>query len=63
MGKSLSIENAPKCFWRYYDLYRRKGITLAEFSQKAGLTGAIILQYIEEINNEKVKNVEEIRLL
>lgn len=33
---SIVISPLPKTFWKYYDLYRRKEISLKEF---AGLTG------------------------
>lgn len=31
------MNNIPKIFWAFYDLYRRKQITLDEFSQKTNI--------------------------
>ena len=28
----------PKAFWKFYDLYRRKQISLQQFSQLSGLS-------------------------
>jgi len=28
----------PKIFWQYYDLYRRRKITIDEFSDKTGIS-------------------------
>ena len=39
----------PKSFWKYYDLYRRKKITMEEFSQRTGLTKTEIEAYLKEI--------------
>lgn len=48
-GKRGYIMEIPKIFWAYYDLYRRKKITLAEFSQKTKLSSSRIKRYIKEI--------------
>ncbi len=40
----------PKIFWKYYDLYRRKVITLEVFSLKTGISKDRILIYLEEIS-------------
>ena len=39
----------PKIFWAFYDLFRRKQITLREFSQKSGLPQEEIVRYLKEI--------------
>lgn len=36
----------PKSFWRYYDLYRRKVISLEEYSIKTELSEEAILKYL-----------------
>ena len=35
--KNISTE-PPKTFWKYYDLFRRKQITLEQFSQLSKIT-------------------------
>ncbi len=36
----------PKVFWKYYDLYRRKEISLYEYSEKAELSQEEILHFL-----------------
>lgn len=40
----------PKIFWAFYDLFRRKQITLAQFSEKAGLPEDEINRILKEIS-------------
>lgn len=40
----------PKSFWAYYDLFRRKQITLDQFSKKAGLANEVITRILKEIS-------------
>lgn len=42
----------PKVFWKYYDLYRRKEISLEEYSQKSDLPEDEILQYLYFIKKQ-----------
>lgn len=44
--KTLNYLIIPKEFWKYYDLYRRKIITLFEFSQRSGLKVEEIAFYL-----------------
>ncbi len=39
----------PKIFWKYYDLYRRRMITLADFSEKSGLPEDEIVYYLKTV--------------
>lgn len=39
----------PKVFWKYYDLYRRKQISLEEFSRLSGLKTYEICSYLDAI--------------
>ena len=39
----------PKVFWKYYDLYRRKQISLTEFSRLSGLSEKVILAFIKTL--------------
>ena len=38
----------PKIFWKYFDLYRRKKITLAQYSENTGLSIAAIEEFLSE---------------
>ena len=40
----------PKIFWAYYDHFRRKQITLTQFSEKTGITKENILCILKEKN-------------
>lgn len=42
--------NIPKIFWKYYDLFRRKLLTIEDFSQKTGLEQNTIRLYLQEIS-------------
>lgn len=42
----------PKIFWAYYDLFRRKQITLAQFSEKAGLSTGEITRILNRISKK-----------
>lgn len=39
----------PKIFWKYYDLFRRKQITLSQFSQETKLSEKELLRLLQEI--------------
>ena len=39
----------PNIFWKHYDLYRRKIISLAEFEKATDIDKGILLQYLNEI--------------
>lgn len=43
------IASPPKVFWKYYDLYRRKQISLAEFSRLSGLSEKAIQAFIKTL--------------
>ncbi len=42
----------PKIFWAYYDLFRRKQLTLAQFSQKTGLAKEEVTRILKEISKK-----------
>ena len=46
MSKNMEI---PKIFWAFYDLFRRKQLTLSQFSEKTGLTKEEIAHFLKEI--------------
>ncbi len=39
----------PKIFWKYYDLFRRKQITLSEFSERTAYSEEELLLFLMEI--------------
>ena len=39
----------PKVFWKYYDLYRRKRISLSEYATATGLSSFTIRHFLENI--------------
>ena len=39
----------PKSFWKYYDLFRRKQISLEDFSRMSKLTEEEILAYLKRL--------------
>lgn len=39
----------PKIFWKFYDLYRRKQLTIEEYASKTGLTKEEIECFLQEI--------------
>lgn len=36
----------PKIFWKYYDVYRRRMITFAEFVTLTGIKGKVLNEYL-----------------
>lgn len=43
------IVDIPKVFWKYYDLYRRREISLEDYAVKAKLTENQIRYYLSLI--------------
>ena len=39
----------PKIFWAFYDQFRRKQITLSQFSEKTKMTKVEIIRILNEI--------------
>lgn len=39
----------PKIFWKYYDLYRRKLITLTEYAELAGIEIEMLNEYLASV--------------
>lgn len=39
----------PKIFWAYYDLFRRKQISIQEFAAKTGLSEMEIRSFVRKI--------------
>lgn len=43
----------PKIFWRYYDLFRRKKLSLTQFSEKTGLNKRSLRLFLKEISESQ----------
>lgn len=41
--------NAPKAFWKYYDLFRRKRISLNTFVELSGLSEQQVVLFLMEL--------------
>lgn len=50
---SKEYRDPPKAFWKYYDLYRRKQITLDEYAVMTGLAPSAICRYLAAITEKK----------
>ena len=48
----MKNENIPKSFWKYYDLYRRKRISLEKFQSLTGIDIITLSNYIKTIKDE-----------
>lgn len=44
-----NISALPKSFWKFYDLYRRKQITLLEFSRLTGFSEDTLRAYLKTV--------------
>ena len=60
---SKEYRDPPKAFWKYYDLYRRKQITLDEYAVMTGLAPSAICRYLAAITEKKPKNIERYRYI
>lgn len=47
--------NIPKIFWKYFDLYRRKKITLAQYVEMTDLTDSEIRTFLNTIDEKRSK--------
>ena len=51
----IYANDIPKIFWKYFDLYRRKKITLAQYVEMTGLTHLEIRTFLNTIDEKKSK--------
>ena len=49
----------PKVFWKYYDLYRRKRISLSEYAAATGLSAFEIRHHLMNIMEKGPKPIEK----
>lgn len=58
---STSVEalEPPKVFWKYYDLYRRKRISLSEYAAATGLSAFAIRHFLKNVVEKRPKAIEK----
>ena len=58
---STSVETLepPKVFWKYYDLYRRKRISLSEYAAATGLSAFAIRYFLKNVVEKSLKAIEK----
>lgn len=49
----------PKVFWKYYDLYRRKRISLSEYAAATGLSAFAIRHFLKNTVEKSPKVIEK----
>ena len=60
---SASVETLepPKVFWKYYDLYRRKRISLSEYAAATGLSAFAIRHFLKNVVEKSPKAIEKLK--
>lgn len=60
---STSVEalEPPKVFWKYYDLYRRKRISLSEYAAATGLSAFAIRHFLKNVVEKSPKAIEKLK--
>ena len=48
----MKLISIPKIFWKYYDLYRRKQISIDEYQKLTGISKEELLEYLNEVQKE-----------
>ena len=58
---SASVETLepPKVFWKYYDLFRRKRISLSEYAAATGLSAFAIRHFLKNVVEKRPKTIEK----
>lgn len=58
---SASVETLEpsKVFWKYYDLYRRKRISLSEYAAATGLSAFAIRHFLKNVVEKRPKTIEK----
>lgn len=52
--KRMKECNAPKSFWKYYDLFRRKKMTLNQFVMLSKLPEHTVLSFLKELGFSEI---------
>lgn len=55
---SAEISEPPKIFWKYYDLYRRKKISLNEYAAATGLSALTIRRFLKDVAENSPRSIE-----
>ena len=55
------ISEPPKVFWKYYDLYRRKRISLSEYVAATGLSAFTIRHFLKIVAEKSPKAIEKLK--
>ena len=56
---SVETVEPPKVFWKYYDLYRRKRISLSEYAAATGLSAFAIRHFLKNVVEKSPKAIEK----
>ena len=51
----------PKVFWKYYDLFRRKRISLSEYAAATGLSAFAIRHFLKNVVEKSPKAIEKLK--
>lgn len=56
---SVETVEPPKVFWKYYDLYRRKRISLSEYAAATGLSAFAIRHFLKNVVEKSPNAIEK----
>lgn len=59
ISTSAETIDPPKVFWKYYDLYRRKRISLSEYAAATGLSAFAIRHFLKNVVEKSPKAIEK----
>ncbi len=59
ISTSAETLEPPKVFWKYYDLYRRKKISLSEYAAATGLSAFAIRHFLKNVVEKSPKAIEK----
>ena len=59
ISTSAETLEPPKVFWKYYDLYRRKRISLSEYAAATGLSAFAIRHFLKNVVEKTPKTIEK----
>lgn len=59
ISTSVETVDPPKVFWKYYDLYRRKRISLSEYAAATGLSAFSIRHFLKSVVEKSPKAIEK----
>lgn len=59
ISTSVETVDPPKVFWKYYDLYRRKRISLSEYAAATGLSAFAIRHFLKNVVEKSPNAIEK----